>query len=129
MALLFILVGTGALLALPAIKTQLLSAAITVPDKVPDPQSSASSGTQIPISQALAAAHRTAPYNRLAFIDVPGIGSEPFRIRVQMPGDPHSRFPSSFVFVDQYSGEVLRTSLKLRKTWTFVDGGGCLRRG
>ncbi|WP_070155056.1 PepSY-associated TM helix domain-containing protein [Sphingobium phenoxybenzoativorans] len=107
MALLFILVGTGALLALPAIKTQLLTAAITAPDKVPDPQSSASSGQQIPISEALAAAHRAAPDARLAFIDVPGIGSEPFRMRVQMPGDPHRRFPSSFVFVDQYSARVL----------------------
>ncbi|MFW2852507.1 PepSY-associated TM helix domain-containing protein [Sphingomonas sp. TX0543] len=107
MALLFILVGTGALLALPTVKTQLLTAVIAPPDKVPDPQSAASSGVQIPVSQALAAAHRVVPEARLAFIDVPGMGSEPFRMRVQMPGDPHSRFPSSFVFVDQYSGEVL----------------------
>jgi uncharacterized iron-regulated membrane protein len=107
MALLFILVGTGALLALPAVKTQLLSAAITTPDKLPDPQSSAAKGRQIPISQALAAAHRAVPDARLAFIEVPGVGSEPFRMRVQMPGDPHRRFPSSFVFVDQYSGAVL----------------------
>jgi uncharacterized iron-regulated membrane protein len=81
MAQLFVLVGTGALLALPAIKTQLLTAMIVAPDKVPDPQSSASSGTQIPVSQALAAAHRTAPDARLAFIDVPGTGSDPFRSR------------------------------------------------
>lgn len=107
MALLFILVGTGALLALPTVKTQLLSAMISTPDKVPDPQSSAASGRQIPVSQALAAAHRAVPAARLAFIDVPGIGSEPFRMRVQMPGDPHRRFPSSFVFVDQYTGAVL----------------------
>jgi uncharacterized iron-regulated membrane protein len=107
MVLLFILVGTGALLALPAIKTQLLTAVITTPDTVPDPQSSASSGRQIPVSRALAAAHRAVPDARLAFIDVPGAGSEPFRLRVKMPGDPHSRFPSSFVFVDQYSGRVL----------------------
>jgi uncharacterized iron-regulated membrane protein len=107
MALLFILVGTGALLALPAVKTQVLSAAITTPDKMPDPQSSAANGRQIPISQALAAAHRAAPDARLAFIDVPGVGSEAFRVRVQMPDDPHRRFPSSFVFVDQYSGAVL----------------------
>jgi uncharacterized iron-regulated membrane protein len=105
--LLFILVGTGALLALPTIKTQLLTAFIIAPDKVPDPQSSASSGRQIPVSRALAAAHLVVPDARLAFIDVPGVGSEPFRLRVQMPGDPHSRFPSSFVFVDQYSARVL----------------------
>lgn len=106
-ALLFILVGTGALLALPATKTQLLAAAVAPPDKIPDPQSSMSSGRQIPVSGALAAAHRAVPDARLAFIDVPGTGSGPFRMRVQVPGDPHRRFPSSFVFVDQYSGCVL----------------------
>lgn len=105
--LLFILVGTGALLALPSVKAQLLSAVITAPDTVPDPQSTASGGRQIPVSQALAAAHRAVPEARLAFIDVPGAGPEPFRLRVRMPGDPHARFPSSFLFIDQYSGAVL----------------------
>lgn len=107
MALLFILVATGALLALPGIKTLLLTAMIVAPDKVPDPLSGASGGTQIPVSRALAAAHRAEPDARLAFIDVPGEGSEPFRMRVRLPGDPHRRFPSSFIFVDQYSGAVL----------------------
>lgn len=107
MALLFILVGTGALLALPTIKAQLLTAVITAPDKVPEPQSSASSGPQISVTQALTAAHRAMPGARLAFIDVPGVGSEPFRMRVRLPGDPHRRFPSSFIFVDQYSAAVL----------------------
>lgn len=107
MALLFILVATGALLALPSVKMQLLTTALGAPDDMPDPQSSTSSGRQIPVSQALTAAHRAAPDARLAFIDVPGAGSEPFRMRVRMPGDPHRRFPSSFIFVDQYSGHVL----------------------
>jgi uncharacterized iron-regulated membrane protein len=107
MGLIFVLVGTGALLALPTVKTQLLAATITAPDAIPDPQSRASHGQQIPISAALAAAHRFVPEGRLAFIDVPGAGTKPFRVRVQLPGDPHRRFPSSFVFVDQYSGAVL----------------------
>ncbi|MCC4234137.1 PepSY domain-containing protein [Sphingobium soli] len=107
MALLFILVGTGALLALPTIKAQLLTAVIVAPDKVPDPQSGESEGQQITVSRALAAAHRAMPDARLASIDVPGAGSEPFRMRVQLPGDPHRRFPSSFIFIDQYSGAVL----------------------
>jgi uncharacterized iron-regulated membrane protein len=107
MPLLFVLAGTGALLALPAVRTQLLSAAITAPDRVPEPRSGADSGRQIPVARALAAARGALPDARLAFIDVPGAGSEPFRIRVQVPGDPHRRFPGSFVFVDQYSGRVL----------------------
>lgn len=107
MALLFVVVGTGALLALPATKAQLLTALIAAPDEVPDPRSTAESGRQVPVSRALAAAHRAVPEAKLAFIDVPGAGSEPFRIRVRIPGDPHRRFPGSFVFVDQYSGRVL----------------------
>lgn len=104
---LLFLVLTGALLALPDIKTQLLTATIAQPDAIPELQSTKSSGTQIPIRQALQAAHQALPDARLAFIDVPDGGSAPIRLRVQVPGDPHRRFPSSFVFVDQYSGQVL----------------------
>jgi uncharacterized iron-regulated membrane protein len=104
--LLFLLVFTGVLLALPNIKQQLLTF-IVAPDSVPQPQSLQTSGVQIPLTQALAAARAAVPDARLAFIDVPGEGAAPFRMRVQMPVDPHRRFPGSFVFVDQYSGRVL----------------------
>ena len=104
---LIVLVGTGVLLALPSVKNGLLTAVIAAPDEVPSPQSSASSGVQIPIAQALATARTIVPDTRLAFIDVPVGGSAPIRVRVQVPGDPHPRFPGSYVFVDQYSGEVL----------------------
>ncbi|NLR73161.1 PepSY domain-containing protein [Novosphingobium sp. ERN07] len=107
MVLLFILAGTGVLLALPTVKTQLLTATIVAPDEVPDPRSSASDGQQIPILAALAAARRAIPDARVVFIDVPGRGPDPIRVRVQVPGDPHARFPGSFIFVDQYSGRVL----------------------
>jgi uncharacterized iron-regulated membrane protein len=100
--LLAVLVATGVLLALPDVKATLLA-----PDPVPDPRSRADTGIQIPIAAALAAAHRALPDARLAFIDVPGRGRAPFKIRVQVPGDPHRRFPGSFVFVDQYSARVL----------------------
>ena len=105
--LLFLLGLTGALLALPDIKTQLLSATIAQPDAVPKPQSTSSTGAQISIQQALKAASRALPDARLAFIDVPDGGMAPIRFRVQVPGDPHRRFPGSFIFVDQYSGKVL----------------------
>lgn len=105
--LLLILVGTGVLLALPDVKTQVIGATIATPDPVPAPHSTASTGRQVSMAQALTAAHRALPDARLAFIDVPPAGDKPFRIRVQVPGDPHRRFPGSFVFVDQYSGRVL----------------------
>jgi len=106
-ALLLALVATGVLLALPEVKTQVIATAIVSPDPVPAPKSVAGKGPRIPVSVALAAAHRALPDARLAFIDVPDAGDKPFRMRVQVPGDPHRRFPSSFVFVDQHSGRVL----------------------
>ena len=107
LGLLSLLVLTGALLALPDIKDRLYAATISAPHTAPSPSSSAASGKQIPVSQALKAAHRALPDASLAFIDVPGVGDKPFRFRVQVAGDLHGRFPGSFVFVDQYSGEVL----------------------
>jgi uncharacterized iron-regulated membrane protein len=105
--LLILLVFTGVLLALPDVKQQVFSATIGPVEVVPEPQSAQSSGVQIPVNQALAAAHAALPDARLTFIDVPGTGAAPFRIRVQVAADPHRRFPGSFVFVDQYSGRVL----------------------
>lgn len=105
--LLIVLVGTGALLALPDVKTKLLSGTIGTPDALPMPRSGTSGGRQIRVREAVIAAHRALPDGRLAFIDVPPPGEAPFRLRMQVPGDPHRRFPNSFVFVDQHSGKVL----------------------
>jgi uncharacterized iron-regulated membrane protein len=104
---LLILSTTGALLALPAEKTWLLSKLVAPVVAVPAPVSTAKDGRRIPIRQALAAAHQAMPDGRIAWIDVPGPGEGVFRFRAQVPGDPTHRFPYSFVFVDQYSGAVL----------------------
>lgn len=105
--LLVLLVFTGALLALPDVKEQLFTALIVAPEVVPQPRNLQSALTPVPLTQALKAAHAALPTSRLAFIDVPGDTSTPYRMRVQVPGDPHQRFPGSFIFVDQYSGKVL----------------------
>lgn len=105
--LLALLVLTGALLALPSVKAQLFTAMIAAPDEAPVPVSSRTTGRQISVSHALASARAALPEARLAFIDVPGTGAAPYRMRVQLPGDPHRRFPGSFIYVDQYSGRVL----------------------
>ncbi|KHL25486.1 hypothetical protein PK98_01990 [Croceibacterium mercuriale] len=105
--LLVLLAATGALLALPDIKAALFTATIATPDPVPSPISTAASGQQVSIAQALATARWALPDARLAFINVPDGGSDPIRIRVQVPGDPHARFPGSSIYLDQYSGEVL----------------------
>jgi len=105
--LLMLLVLTGVLLALPELKEQLFSSTIGAPDPLPLPRSSAATGATIPLTQALAVARAALPHSRLVFIDVPGDTGAPLRIRVQVPSDPHRRFPGSYVFVDRYSGHVL----------------------
>jgi uncharacterized iron-regulated membrane protein len=105
--LLLLLIVTGVLLTLPEVKEQVFAAVVAPLDPVPQTKSTQMAGTQIPLGQALAAAHKALPDSQLAFIDVPGEGNAPFRMRVQVAGDPHRRFPGSFVFVDQYTGQVL----------------------
>lgn len=107
LGLLLILSATGALLALPAEKAWLLNRLVAPVVAVPSPVSTAQEGVQVPVRQALAAAHAALPDGRLAWIDVPGPGDGAFRFRMQVPGDPTARFPYSFVFVDQYTGRVL----------------------
>ncbi|WP_294212160.1 PepSY domain-containing protein [uncultured Sphingomonas sp.] len=102
MALLFVLVATGVLLALPAVTQALLQ-----PTAVPAPKSSDDWGGQVSIVQAFAAARRILPEGRIVFVDMPGAQDAPIRVRLQVPGDPHQRFPGSYVFIDQFSGQVL----------------------
>jgi uncharacterized iron-regulated membrane protein len=105
--LLVLLVFTGALLALPDVKERLFTSLVVAPDPIPQPRSAPSTRTPVPLRQALLAAHAALPDAQLAFIDAPGDATTPYRMRVQVPGDPHRRFPGSYIFVDQYSGQVL----------------------
>ncbi len=104
MGLLAILVATGVLLALPMV-TQALLAPTPIP--APTPTGAARGAGRIPIARALGVAQRALPDGRLVFIDVPSARETPFRMRFAVPGDPHRRFPGSYVFVDQGSGRVL----------------------
>jgi len=104
---LLLLSGTGALLALPPQKEWLVARMVAPMKAVPAARSTQSEGRQVPIVAVLSAAERALPDARLAWIEVPGPGDGAFRIRAQVPGDPTHRFPYSYVFVDQYSGEVL----------------------
>ncbi len=101
MALLFVLVATGVLLALPPVTQALLA-----PAAVPAPTSTGE-GRQITVVRALAIARHALPGGRIVFVDIPSAPDAAIRVRVQVPGDPHDRFPGSYVFLDQFSGRVL----------------------
>lgn len=102
--LLVVLVATGVLLALPNVTQALLAPGTPV---VPVSAAVPAGGRPASIAQALAAAQRALPDGRLVFVDVPIGGSAPIRGRYQVPGDPHARFPASYVYLDQVSGRVL----------------------
>lgn len=102
MALVFVLVATGVLLALPAVTQALLQ-----PEAIPAPKSSDDRGGRVSIVHAFAAARRVLPESRIVFVDMPSAQDAPIRVRLQVPGDPHRRFPGSYVFIDQFSGRVL----------------------
>ena len=102
MALLFVLVATGVLLALPAVTQALLR-----PSAIPAPQSAGDVAGRINIAQAFTVAHHALPDGRIVFVDVPAVRDGAIRVRLQMPGDPHRRFPGSYIFIDPFSGRVL----------------------
>ncbi|PZO73427.1 MAG: PepSY domain-containing protein [Sphingomonas taxi] len=109
MMLLFVLVATGVLLALPAVTQALLAPAAIPAPKSRAPKSRDGGAAQISIVQALHAAHRALPDGHVVFVDVPSAHDAAIRVRLQVPGDPHRRFPGSYVFIDQFSGRVLAT--------------------
>lgn len=100
--LLLIVTATGVILALPGVKAALLA-----PAPVPEPRSSGGTGRPISLHRALGVARAAIPDGRLVFIDVPGDIDQPYRIRLQVPRDPHARFPGSYVFVDRRTASVV----------------------
>jgi uncharacterized iron-regulated membrane protein len=104
---LLILSVTGVMLALPKASDALLSGIFGGADEMPKPHSVLNNGRQIRAAAALRSAQRALPKARITWIEIPGAGDGTFRIRMQQPSDPSTRFPHSFVWIDQYSGRIL----------------------
>lgn len=102
MALLFVLVATGVLLALPAVMQTLFR-----PAAIPTPKPVDGGAGRITIVRAFKIAHQALPDGRIVFVDVPNASDASIRVRLQVAGDPHQRFPGSYVFIDQVSSRVL----------------------
>ncbi|WP_170841920.1 PepSY-associated TM helix domain-containing protein [Sphingomonas gellani] len=100
--LLLVLVATGVLLALPPVTQALFR-----PTAIPDPKPIVHRAEPIDIVHALAVAQRAMPDGRLRFFDMPSAPDAPIRARFQVPGDPHRRFPGSYVFIDRFSAKIL----------------------
>jgi uncharacterized iron-regulated membrane protein len=105
--LLVILSVTGVMLELPKGSDTVLGGMFGPVDALPKPVSKSDQGPQLRVATALLAARQALPHARIAWIEIPGAGDGTFRIRMQQPGDPSRRFPHSFVWIDQYGGQVL----------------------
>ncbi|MFM5953323.1 MAG: PepSY-associated TM helix domain-containing protein [Novosphingobium sp.] len=98
---------TGVMLALPSESDAILATILGKPVAMPAPKSKSDKGAEIAPSLAVASALQVFPRGRVAWIEVPGPGQAPYRIRIQQPGDPSRRFPHSFAWVDQHDGLLL----------------------
>ncbi len=105
--LLGMLAVTGVMLALPTQSNAVLAVTLGPVSKLPPARSASGAGTPISIAQALAAARQALPRSELVWVEAPGRADGTYMARVRQPSDPSARFPHSYVFVDQYSGEVV----------------------
>jgi uncharacterized iron-regulated membrane protein len=102
------LVVTGIMLELPAESDAALSALglpVTQGIYVAAPQIDMGQ-TDIGPEQAVARAKVALPGARLAWIETPPASGGHYRLRMQVRGDPSTRFPHSFVWVDSKDGRV-----------------------
>lgn len=63
--------------------------------------------SQINLSRAVQSGLAALPGARLAWIETPPKAGGPYRLRMQVSGDPSFRFPHSFVWIDAESGDIL----------------------
>jgi uncharacterized iron-regulated membrane protein len=106
---LLILTVTGMMLELPRESDAALNAIglpVDHPPHVHQQPTAANINPGILPSQAIRAAMFALPDARLAWIETPPGHGGPFKLRMQVPGDPSYRFPHSFVWLDVASGKV-----------------------
>ncbi|UXH77571.1 PepSY-associated TM helix domain-containing protein [Roseateles amylovorans] len=107
LALLLMFVVTGVMLSLPDESNAVLARTVGMPTQAPKVRASATSGIQVPLSRALAAARVAFPQARLAWVESPGPGTGVILVRVQQPSDPSFRFPHSYAYVDPYTAALI----------------------
>jgi len=61
----------------------------------------------ISLHRAVNVAKATIPEGWFVFIDAPGNPDQPYRFRLQVPSDPHARFPASYVFIDRRTADIV----------------------
>ncbi|MXO71581.1 PepSY-associated TM helix domain-containing protein [Alteraurantiacibacter buctensis] len=107
LAFLLILTVTGIMLALQEESDAALAAAGLPVVAMPHVHDHGSGGVAIRPSGAVAAALKSLPGARVAWIETPPASGGFYRLRMQVAGDPSFRFPHSYAWVDAATGRVL----------------------
>ena len=78
---------------------------------------------RITADQAISAGLAVFPTAKLRWIEAPIKVEDVYVLRLQQPNEPSQRFPKTFVWIDQFSGEVLasRDALKVSSGDVFFD--------
>ena len=78
---------------------------------------------RITADQAVSAGLAVFPTAKLRWIEAPIKVEDVYVLRLQQPNEPSQRFPKTFVWIDQFSGEVLasRDALKVSSGDVFFD--------
>jgi uncharacterized iron-regulated membrane protein len=110
-AILPILAGTGFYLAFPSLITSLVQIFSAVRQVQPEsePRSTLPTGThRLPVTEAVANAQRTFPDAKVMWIGFPSRPDDVFTVGLRQPGEVREAEGQSQVWIDQYSGAVLR---------------------
>lgn len=122
-AVLIVIAATGVMLSLPA-QVHAVLASVSSLDVEPTPQSVQSAGAQrLSVDRAIAGTAARFPSAPLKWIETPGGPSDVYAFSFRVAGEPNRRFPTSTVWVDQYSGRVLATrdARRLGRASTVLD--------
>ncbi|RYE68987.1 MAG: PepSY domain-containing protein, partial [Oxalobacteraceae bacterium] len=108
-SLLFLLISVGTATAMSLPKQvrpilQMFSPIVRSPELV---SGVAEGRSRIPVDEAMAIAQQRLPQGELRWVKVPNKPDGVYAVRFWQPGEPSNRFPKSYVWVDQYDGQVL----------------------
>lgn len=106
--LLSVLVLTATAMNLPKVVRPALAAVSPISAPSKPPKSAPAEGRpRLTVDDAVAIARLRLPEAELRWVQVPNKANGAYGVRFWQKGEPNRRFPKTYVFVDQYSGQVL----------------------
>jgi uncharacterized iron-regulated membrane protein len=108
---------TGSAFVFPAAYEGVLQFITGTPPRGAAPKAGPAQGEPLPLDELLAVADGALPGARTTRVDLPGSPGKPLRVRKRFPEELHPN-GMSYVYVDRYSGAVLRADSTREDTLT-----------